>query len=135
MYYIGSFIPQNACNPHHNSVRQTLYDQNFVDDCWNSVCLGNIFPYIHKQKKARILKQDALIIYICSFPTCYVHFLFSGFLQALTVSQNLFLQKNQNLTNFFICFNFNCTPMPKHRGTKTVLHFFHMHKDLFKGLI
>lgn len=64
MYYIGSFIPRNGCNPHHNSVRQTLYDQNFVDDCWNSVCLGNIFPYIHKQKKARILKQDALIIYI-----------------------------------------------------------------------
>ena len=32
-YYIGSFIPQTACNPHHNSVRQTLFDQHFVDDC------------------------------------------------------------------------------------------------------
>ena len=73
MYYIGSFIPRNACNPHHNSVRQTLYDQNFVDDCWNSVCLGNIFPYIHKQKKARILKQDALIIYIYALSQILLH--------------------------------------------------------------
>lgn len=67
---------------------------------WNKLFKYFFFPKWMKNKRITgILNQDALIKNLCSFPTRYAHFLFSGFLQSGTASQSLVLKQNKTKQN------------------------------------
>lgn len=96
-----SFMPNNTFNLYYNSVKEIFFNHYCVRRIETQI--GQVmflFPKKHINSKRRLgFKSGCLDQKSMLFSICYAHFLFNAFLQAVIVSQNLFLQRIKILVN------------------------------------